>query len=91
MSETLLIILSGLEIAFTIAVLAIGLLIIAGQLRHIVSLLNEVAWGARAVERQLKAASGNVSKANWALGEIAGSLTSAADKASRLVGIGVHR
>lgn len=91
MSETLLIILSGVEIAFTIAVLAIGLLIIAGQLRHIVALLSEVAWGARAVERQLKAASGNVTKINSALTDTAAVLTSAANKAQRLVGIGAPR
>ena len=91
MSETLLIILSAVEIVFLIGVLAIGLLIIAGQLRHIVSLLHEVAWGARAVERQLKAASGNVSKINFALTESATIITTAADKAQRLTGIGVRR
>jgi predicted Holliday junction resolvase-like endonuclease len=90
MSETLLIILSVVEIVVLIAVLAVFLLVIAGQLRQIVAILQEVAWGARAVERQLKAASGNVSKVNWALGEIAPTITAAADKAERTT-TGVRR
>ena len=84
MSENLLIILSVVEIVALVAVLAVFLLVIAGQLRSIVAILQEVAWGARAVERQLKAASSNVSKVNFALGEIAGAITAAADKAERL-------
>jgi hypothetical protein len=84
MSETLLIILSVIEIVALVAVLAVFLLVIAGQLRKIVSMLQEVTWGARAVERQLKAVPGNVSKLNWALGEIAGLIAAAADKAERV-------
>ena len=91
MSETLLIILSVLEIIALIAVLAVFLLIIAGQLRRIVALLQEVTWGARAVERQLKAAPDNVSKVNLRLGETAGLITAAADKAERRAGIGGRR
>jgi hypothetical protein len=90
MNENLLIVLSVVEIVALVAVLAVFLLVIAGQLRQIVSILQEVSWGARAVERQLKAAPGNVSKVNWALGEIAGSITAAADKAER-VAIGGRR
>lgn len=90
MSENLLIVLSVVDIVALVAVLAVFLLVIAGQLRKIVAILQEVAWGARAVERQLKAASGNVSKANWAVGEIAQLITAAADKAERMT-IGARR
>ncbi|MEA2196155.1 MAG: hypothetical protein QOJ25_206 [Solirubrobacteraceae bacterium] len=84
MSETLLIILTVLDIVALVAVLAVFLLVIAGQLRQIVAILQEVAWGARAVERQLRAAAPNVTKVNAVLGDIAGSVISAADKAERL-------
>lgn len=84
MSETLLIILSVVEIVALIAVLAVFLLVIAGQLRQIVSILAEVAWGARAVERQLRASAPNIAKVNAVLGDIAGAVVSAADKAERL-------
>jgi hypothetical protein len=84
MNENLLIVLSVVEIVALIAVLAAFLLVIAAQLRGIVAILQEVSWGARAVERQLNAAPANVSKVNWALGEIAGAITSAANKAERL-------
>jgi hypothetical protein len=83
MNENLLIVLSVVEIVALVAVLAVFLLVIAGQLRQIVAILQEVAWGARAVERQLKAVPANISKTNWALGEIAGTISSAADKAER--------
>ncbi len=84
MDENLLILLSVVEIVALVAVLAVFLLVIAGQLRGIVAILQEVSWGARAVERQLKAAPSNISKVNWALGEIAGTITAAANKAERL-------
>jgi hypothetical protein len=84
MSETLLIILSVAEILALVVVLAVFLLIIAGQLRSIVGTLQQVTWGARAVERQLLAVKPNVSKLNWALEEIAETVPAAADKAERL-------
>lgn len=86
MDENLLILLSVIEIVALVVVLAAYLLIIAGQLRSIVSTLQEVAWGARAVERQLNAVAPNVSNVNWALQEIAGIVPAAADKAERLAG-----
>lgn len=92
MSLTLLIILSVLEIVALVVVLAIFLLIIAGQLRSIVATLQEVTWGARAVERQLRAVRPNISKVNWALEEIAGTVPSATAKAEsmgRRRGLGV--
>ncbi|MDQ6776895.1 MAG: hypothetical protein M3071_11930 [Actinomycetota bacterium] len=83
MDENLLILLSVLVIVALVAVLAVFLLVIAGQLRGIVAILQEVSWGARAVERQIKAAPENISKVNWALGQIAATISSAADKAER--------
>jgi hypothetical protein len=91
MNENLLIVLSVIEIVLLVAVLAVGLLFIAGQLRGIVAILQEVTWGARAVERQLKAAPENISKVNFALGEIAGLISAAADKAERTTRIGGRR
>lgn len=84
MSETLLIILSVVETVALVVVLAIGLMVVAGQLRSIVATLQEVAWGARAVERQLRAVRPNVSNVNWALEEIAKTVPSVADEAERL-------
>ncbi|MHB8656517.1 MAG: hypothetical protein ACYC91_00965 [Solirubrobacteraceae bacterium] len=84
MSETLLILLSVLEIVALVIVLAVFLLIVAGQLRSIVTTLQEVTFGARAVERQLRAMRPNVSKVNWALEEIAGTVPGATAKAERL-------
>jgi len=84
MSETLLIFLSVAEIVALVIVLAIGLMIVAGQLRSIVVTLQEVAFGARAVERQLLAVQPNVSNVNWALEEIAKTVPAATEKAGRL-------
>ena len=84
MSLTLLIILSVLEIIALVVVLAIYLLVVAGQLRSIAATLAEVTWGARAVERQLKAVRPNVSKLNFALEEIADTVPVATRKAERL-------
>ena len=84
MSKTVLIILSTAEVIALVVVLAIFLLIIASQLRSVVVTLQEVCWGARAVERQLKAASMNASDANVALQDAAGAVTSARRSVERL-------
>ncbi len=84
MSETLLIFLSVVEIVALVVVLAVYLLTIAGQLRSIVATLQEVTWGARAVERQLLSVRPNVVNVNWALKEIAATVPAAADRAERL-------
>jgi hypothetical protein len=95
MSETVLIILSVLEIVALVVVLAVFLLIIAGQLRSIVATLQEVCWGARAVERQVRAARPNISGVNFALEEIVSALPAATDRAEELArqksGIGAAR
>ena len=84
MSETVLIILSTAEVLALVLVLAIFLLIIARQLRSVTATLSEVCWGARAVERQLKAVSVNVSDANAALQDTAAALPAARQKLERL-------
>lgn len=70
-SESLLTILTVAEILALVIVLAIYLLIIGRQLRSISATLAEVAWGARAVERQLRAVKSNIGQVNTALTDIA--------------------
>ncbi len=84
MSEGLMTFLTVVEIVALVVVLAIGLLIVASQLRSISTKLAEITWGARAVERQLRASRSNVNQINWALEEIAGTLPSVADRAERM-------
>ena len=71
MSETQLTIATVFEIVALVVVLAIFLLIVARQLRSISSTLAEVAWGARAVERQLRAVKSNIGQVNAALDDVA--------------------
>jgi uncharacterized protein YoxC len=83
MSENQLTIASVLEIVALIVVLAIFLLIVARQLRSISATLAEVAWGARAVERQLRAVDSNIGQVNAALAdmvEVAPGLAAMADR-----------
>ncbi len=84
MSKTLLTILTVVEIVALVAILAAYLLVVAKQLRSISSTLAEVAWGARAVERQLKAVRSNVGQINAALGDVAGALPGVIDKVEDL-------
>ncbi len=84
MSETVFIILSVVEVVALVVVLAIYLLIVAKQLRHIASMLAEVTWGARAVERQLLAVRSNVGQINWALEDAATVLPGIVEKAEGL-------
>ncbi len=71
MSETQLTVATVFEIVALVVVLAIFLLIVARQLRSISSTLAEVAWGARAVERQLRAVKSNIGQVNAALDDVA--------------------
>lgn len=84
MSENLDIVLSVLEIVALVVVLAIFLLIVARQLRSIVHTLQQVTWGARAVERQLRAVRPNVANLNAALRDIAGTVPAATQEAERI-------
>ncbi len=70
MSESLLTIATIVEIVLLVVVLAIFLLIVSRQLRSISSTLAEVAWGARAVERQLRAVKSNIGQINRALSDM---------------------
>ena len=70
MSESLLTVLTVAEILALVIVLAIYLLIVGRQLRSISATLAEVAWGARAVERQLRAVGSNIGQVNAALTDI---------------------
>ncbi len=71
MSENLLTVITVVEILALVIVLAIYLLLVAKLLRSIVATLAEIAWGARAVERQLRATRSNIGQVNAALTDIA--------------------
>jgi hypothetical protein len=71
MSTGLLYALSVAEVVILVAVLGIYLLAVAQGLKAIVSTLNEVTFGARAVERQLKATPGNLRGLNVGLTDAA--------------------
>jgi hypothetical protein len=71
MSEGVLTVLSVVEIVALVATLAFFLIIITKLLAHIADTLGEVTWGARAVERQLRATVGNVQQINAGLTDIA--------------------
>lgn len=70
MSESLLTWLSVVEIVALITILAIYLVAVARGLKRIATTLQEVTWGARAVERQLRAVESNVLQINAALTDI---------------------
>lgn len=70
MSESLLTWLSVIEIIALVVVLAIYLIAVARGLKRIATTLAEVTWGARAVERQLRAVESNVGQINAALTDI---------------------
>jgi hypothetical protein len=71
MSEGTLTVLSVIEIVALVATLAFFLIIITKLLRSIANELAEVTWGARAVERQLRATTNNVKQINAGLTDIA--------------------
>ncbi|MGH2899085.1 MAG: hypothetical protein ACRDMZ_10465 [Solirubrobacteraceae bacterium] len=71
MSEGLLTVVTVVEAVVLVAVLAFFLIIITKLLRSIANTLAEVAWGARAVERQLRATKSNVQQINAGLTDIA--------------------
>ncbi len=79
-------VLSVVEIVGLVAVLGLYLLIVAKGLRSITSQLAEVAWGARAVERQLRAVPGNIRQINAGLTDAAGVLPGLAEAAERRAG-----
>ncbi len=71
MSKTALSVLSVIEVVALVAVLGGFLLAVAGVLRRIVTTLAEITFGARAVERQLRAVPHNIRETNRGLGDAA--------------------
>jgi len=91
MSESLLTILTVAEILALVIVLAIYLLIVGRQLRSVSSSLAEIAWGARAVERQLRAVRSNIDQVNSALTDIGAVAPGVVRLAERFVAQGGRR
>jgi uncharacterized protein YoxC len=91
MSESLLTVLTVAEILALVIVLAIYLLIVGRQLRSISATLAEVAWGARAVERQLRAVRSNIGQVNSALTDIGGVAPGVVRMANKFVSQGGGR
>lgn len=71
MSKTTLTVITVVEIVALVAVLGAYLIVVAQGLRQIVSTLAEVTWGARAVERQLRAVPLNLRGLNAGLTDAA--------------------
>lgn len=79
----LLVILTVLEVALLVAVLAIYLVSIERRLGSISKILGKVAFGVRAVDTQTATVGPSVTKLNSTLQEIEGALPPLADKARR--------
>jgi hypothetical protein len=79
----LLVILTVLEVALLVAVLAIYLISIERRLGRISKILGKVAFGVRAVDTQTATVGPSVTKLNATLQEIEGALPPLADKARR--------
>lgn len=82
----LLVILTVLEIALLVAVLAIYLIAIGRRLGSITKILGKVAFGVRAVETQTSSVGPSVTKLNTSLREIETALGPLAEKAKRAAG-----
>lgn len=86
MSKNALSVLSVIEVVALVAVLGGFLLAVAAGLRSIVSTLAEVTWGARAVERQLRAVPVNIRMVNAGLTDAATVLPGLSDAVDRRTG-----
>ncbi|HWI08725.1 MAG TPA: hypothetical protein VNT54_14575 [Solirubrobacteraceae bacterium] len=86
MSKTLLTVITVAEIVALVAVLGIYLIAVAAGLRSIVSTLAEVTWGARAVERQLRAVPINLRGVNAGLTDAAAVLPGLSNAVDRKTG-----
>lgn len=87
MSKGLLTVFTVVEIVALVAVLGGYLLVVAQRLRSIVSTLAEVTWGARAVERQLRAVPDNLRGVNAGLRDAATVLPGLSNAVDRRTGI----
>ncbi len=70
-SIPLLYVISVIEVVLLVAILGAFLLVVAKYLRATASTLAEVTWGARAVERQLRAVGSNIRHVNAGLTDAA--------------------
>lgn len=86
MSTGLLYFFSVVVVVALVAVLGIYLLAVAQGLKAIVSTLSEVTWGARAVERQLRAVPVNLRMVNDGLTDAATVLPGLSDTIDRRTG-----
>ncbi len=86
MSKGTLTVITVVEIVALVAVLGAYLLVVAQGLRSIVATLAEVTWGARAVERQLRAVPANLRGVNVGLTDAAAVLPSLSDTVGRKTG-----
>ncbi len=84
--RTLLIVLTVLEIALVIGVLALYLIRISASLRRSSQNLAKVTFGVRAIETQCASIGPSVVRVNEQLRTIAGALDQIATKAERLGG-----
>jgi len=87
MSVGLLTVLTVVEVVALVAVLGGFLLVVAQDLRSIVTTLAEIAWGARAVERQLKATPSNIGHINAGLTDAAAVLPGLTEAVNRKTGV----
>ena len=86
MSTGLLYFFSVVVVVALVAVLGIYLLAVAQGLKAIVATLAEVTWGARAVERQLRAVPVNLRMVNGGLTDAAGVLPDLSNTVDRRTG-----
>lgn len=86
MSKGTLTVITVVEIVALVAVLGAYLLVVAQGLRSIVSTLAEVAFGARAVERQLRAVPSNLRGVNVGLTDAAAVLPGLSNAVDRKTG-----
>ncbi len=86
MSKGLLTVITVVEIVALVAVLGLYLLVVSQGLRSIVSTLAEVTFGARAVERQLRAVPHNLREVNAGLTDAATVLPALSDAVDRRTG-----
>jgi hypothetical protein len=86
MDKTTLTVITVVEIVALVAALGIYLLVVAQGLRSIVKTLAEVTWGARAVERQLRAVPPNLRAVNAGLTDAATVLPTLSNAVARKTG-----
>lgn len=79
----LLVVLSVIEVALAIVVLAVYLILVMRSLRRSVTFAAKISFGVRAIETQVSPIGPSVTRLNAALGDIAEALPTIAGKAER--------